>query len=73
MERAPFCFAALYQRFSHRDWLEGSPHDDYRDEYLEFVMLFRQSYHSLKNSPDAFLDMVDLLSAMPELRNRPHL
>ena len=73
MEQATFCFAALYQSFSLRGWLESSPEDDCRDEYPEFVGHFRQTDHSLKNSPGGFLDMVDLLSPMPELRIRPHL
>ena len=72
MEQASFCFTALYQSFSLRGWLEGSPENDCRDEYLEFVAHFRQSYHTLKNSPNGFSDMIDLLSAMPELRNRIH-
>ena len=38
MEQATFCFAALYQSFNLRGWLEGSPENDCRDEYLEFVV-----------------------------------
>ena len=72
-EQASFCFAALYQSFSVRGWLEGSPENDCRDEYLEFVGHFRRTYQSLEKSPNGFSDMVDLLSSMPELRNRTHL
>ena len=49
------------------------PQNDCQDEYLEYVGHFRQTYHTLKKSPNGFSDMVDLLSAMPELRNRVHL
>ena len=73
LEQANFCFTALYQSFSLRDWLEGSPENDCRDEYLDFIGHFRQAYHSLKDSPNGFSDMVNLLSSMPELRNRAHL
>ena len=73
LEQANFCFTALYQSFSLRGWLEGSPENDCRDEYLDFVGLFRQAYHSLKDSPNGFSDMVNLLSSMPELRNRAPL
>ena len=72
-EQASFCFAALYQSFNVRGWLEGSPENDCRDEYLEFVGHFRQTYQALEKSPNGFSDMVDLLSSMPELRNRAHL
>ena len=72
-EQATYCFTALYQSFSLRGWLEGSPEKDCRDEYFEFIGHFRQTYHSLKDSPKGFSDMVDLLSSMPELRNRTHL
>ena len=73
LEQANFCFSALYQSFSLRGWLEGSPEYDCRDEYLDFIGHFRQAYHSLKDSPNGFSDMVNLLSSMPELRNRAHL
>ena len=72
-EQASFCFAALYQSFSLRGWMEGSPENDCCDEYLEFVGHFRQSYEALKDSPNGFSDMVDFLSVMPELRSRVHL
>ena len=72
MEQATFCFTSLYQSVSLRGWLEGSPENDCRDEYLEFVGPFRKAYHTLKNSYHGNSDMVDLLSAMPELRNRIH-
>ena len=72
-ELARFCFAALYQSFNLRGWLQGSPENDCRDEYLELVEHFRKNYPALKNSPNGFSDMVDFLSAMPELRNRVHL
>ena len=54
-------------------WLEWSTEDDCRDEHSEFVDQFRQKYASMKDSPDGFTDMVDLLSGMPELRSRPQL
>ena len=73
MEQASFCFTDLYQSLSLRGWLDGSLEHDCRDDYLEFVGHFRQTYHALKDSPKGFSDMVDLLSAMPELRNRVHL
>ena len=69
MEQATYCFAALYHSFSLRGWLEGSTEDDCRDEYIQFVDHFRQKYASLKDSPEGFTDMVDLLSSIPELRN----
>ena len=72
-EQASFCFTALHQSFNVRGWLEGSPEDDCRDEYLEFVGHFRQTYQALEKSLNGFPDMVDLLSSMPELRNRAHL
>ena len=72
-EQATLWFAALYQSFSLRGWLESSPEDDCSDECLEFAGHFRQTYTSSKHSPDEFLDMVDLLSGMSELRNWPHL
>ena len=72
-EQATHCFVALYKSFSLRGWLEGSTEDDCRDEYLEFIDQFRLKYASLKDSPDGFTDMIELLSGMSELRNRPHL
>ena len=73
LEQANFCFSALYQSFSLRGWLEGSPENDCRDEYLDFIGHFRQAYHSLKDAPNGIPDMINLLSSMPELRNRAHL
>ena len=72
-EQATYCLAALYQSFSLRGWLEGSTEDDCRDEYVEFADHFRDRYASLKDSPEGFTDMVDLLSQMPELGSRHHL
>ena len=72
-EQATYCFVALYPSFSLRGWLEGSTEDDCRDEYVEFADHFRDRYASLKDSPEGFTDMVDLLSQMPELRSRHHL
>ena len=72
-EQATYCLAALYQSFSLRGWLEGSTEDACRDEYVEFADQFRDRYASLKDSPEGFTDMVDLLSQMPELRSRHHL
>ena len=63
-EQATYCLGG---------WLEGSTEDDCRDEYVEFADHFRDRYASLKNSPEGFTDMVDLLSRMPELRSRHHL
>ena len=40
---------------------------------MDFIGHFRQAYHSLKNAPNGFSDMINLLSSMPELRNRAHL
>ena len=34
---------------------------------------FREKYAALEASPDGFIDMVELLSEMAELRSRPHL
>ena len=73
MEQATYCFTALYNSFSLRGWLEGSSEDDCRDEYTEFVDQFRQHYAFLKDSPEGFTDMVEVLSQMPELRSRYHL
>ena len=73
LEQANFCFSALYQSFSLRGWLEGSPENDCREEYLDFIGHFRQAYHSLKDAHNGFPDMINLLSSMPELRNRAHL
>ena len=70
MEQATYCFTALYNSFSLRGWLEGSTEDNCRDAYIHIVDHFRLKYVSLKDSPDGFTDMVDLLSSMPELRNR---
>ena len=61
-EQTTHCFAALYNSFSLRGWLEGSTEDDCRDEYVEFVDFFRDKYAFLKDSPDGFTDVVDLLS-----------
>ena len=72
-EQTTHCFAALYNSFSLRGWLEGSTEDDCRDEYVEFVDFFRDKYAFLKDSPDGFTDVVGLLSQMPELRSRHHL
>ena len=72
-DQATYCYRALYNSFNLRGWLEGSSEDDCRDEYLEFVDLFREKYAALEDSPDGFTDMVELLSNMTELRSRPHL
>ena len=72
-DQATYCYRALYNSFNLRGWLEGSSEDDCRDEYLEFVDLFREKYATLEDSPDGFTDMVELLSYMTELRSRPHL
>ena len=72
-DQATCCYRALYNSFNLRGWLEGSSEDDCRDEYLEFVDLFREKYATLEDSPDGFTDMVELLSNMTELRSRPHL
>ena len=73
LEQATFYFATIYQIFSLRGWLGGSSENDCRDEYLEFVGHSSQMYPSLKNSPAGFTDIVDILSALLELRNRLHL
>ena len=73
VEQSSYCFVALYNSFNLRGWLEWSTEDDCRDEHSEFVDQFRQKYASMKESPDGFTDMVDLLSGMPELRSRPQL
>ena len=70
MARATFCFAPLFRSFSLRCWLEGFPEDNCKDEYMEFNDHFRHTYSALKNSPEGFTDMVDLLISMPELRSR---
>ena len=72
-DQATYCYRALYNSFNLRGWLEGSSEDDCRDEYLEFVDLFREKYATLEDSRDGFTDMVELLSNMTELRSRPHL
>ena len=72
LEQASFCFMTLYRSFSLRGWLDGSTEDDCRNEYFEFLRHFRQMYSCLKNSPGGFTDMVDILSPMPELKNRSH-
>ena len=72
-DQATYCFRALYHSFNLRGWLEGSSEDDCRDEYLEFVDLFREKYAALEDSPDGFTDIVELLSNMAELRSRHHL
>ena len=73
LEQASFCFVALCRSFSLRGWLDGSTEYDCRDEYLEFLGHFRRMYSRLNFSPGGFTDMVDILSTMPELKNRPHL
>ena len=72
-EQASFCFTSLYQSFNVRGWLEGSPEDDCRDEYLEFVGHFRQTYQAYEKSLNGFPDKVDLLLLMPELSNWAYL
>ena len=72
-EEAAACFSILYYSFSLRERMVNTPEVEARDEYLEFLDFFRNTYADFRDAPETFTNMVDLLSPMPELRSRKHL
>ena len=73
IEQSVSMFTVLYNSFSVRGWLPNSSLAEARDEYLSFLDQFLVSYSEFKNTLEVFLDMVDFLAPLPELRSRKHL
>ena len=73
MDQVNFCFAALFQTFCLRGWVQRASESDYRDEYVEFVEYFRTSFPHLKDQPGQVKDIVGFLIALPSLRSRKNL
>ena len=73
LDQATYCFSALYQSFSLRGWLANSSEIEARDEYVEFLEVFRKSYSAMKDTPEVITDVVSFLMELPEMRVRKHL
>ena len=66
-------FTVLYRSFSSRKWVDPTNEQLCLDEYLSFMDKLRTGYPYIVESPDLVFDIVDLLTPMASLRERPHL
>ena len=66
-------FNELYNSFRLRYWVPDDQLSLYRDEYQAFVDHLRVIFPDYKKTPTAVLNVVELLSPLPALRERPHL
>ena len=53
--------------------MSNTPEVEARDEYLDFSDILRSKYQDLRDAPETFTDMLELLTPMPELRSRRNL
>ena len=67
LDQATYCFSALCRSFSLRSETEA------RDEYVEFLGAFRNSYSAMKDTPEVITDVVSFLMESHEMRVRKHL
>ena len=73
VEQATRCFNEIYGSFRLRKWVPEGELSLYRDEYSTFLDHLRVSFPLYVKTPCGVLNVVELLSTLPALRDRPHL
>ena len=73
LDFATQCFSDLYRGFKMRGWVQGTSEQECRDEYIGVLSHLRGTKVPLTSKPDAFHDMVNILSKLPALKERKHI
>ena len=66
-------FLVLYRSFCSRGWVPTENEQACLDEYTTFVELMREGYSNLVESPELLHDVVDFITPLTILRERPQL
>ena len=73
LDFATRCLSDLYRGFKVRGWVQDTSEQECGDDHIGVLSLPHRTKASLSSRPNAFLDMVKLLSKLPALKEGKHI